>query len=212
MGFHSGPAALLVLVLSSWNTAAAGPNVDGTLILHANPALSYTTDATSYCGQSNLSECYLALATTPANPTAPTVFHALAAFPDDSSPSVKGVTFGVDYDQAAFTLVDWGHCANFELATASWPLPQSGTALTWNSPKTNRLFDAYWFAGYSTGLTPTTFELSLHPTQGATFADDATPSNLDEVAAFGTLGFNIPGSIPCPGGAGTEGVVKAVAP
>ena len=36
------------------------------------------------------------------------------------------------------------------------------------------------------------------PSQGASFADDDVPSNLDTIAGLGSFGFFGPGDIPCP--------------
>ena len=53
--------ALMLVALGSAPTAMAGPNADGVLLAHAKPSLVYTTDSQSYCGQSDLEACSLAV-------------------------------------------------------------------------------------------------------------------------------------------------------
>ena len=44
------PIALVALLYAS--SVFAGPNEGGTLVLHAETSIVYTTDTASYCGQS----------------------------------------------------------------------------------------------------------------------------------------------------------------
>ena len=174
---------------------SAGVNEGGTLILHTNEQIVYSSDDV-YCGQSGLTFCMDA--DTMVDGTEPAVFFLLGAFHPDSFPRVLGVTFGLDYDANSINLLNWGPCGDFELPTTEWPAPGEGSAVTWNSAQTNHLLDVYWFATYSDD--PATIALTPHPSQGAFFADDSIPSRLDEVAALGSLGFGIPGELPCAGG------------
>lgn len=206
----AGASAGLLLYSVS---AMAGPNEGGTLLLHANSSLVYTTETSSYCGQSGLEGCWQVDDSVPADSTTTTVFFAVAAFPDTASPRLAGVTFGVDYDEDDLVVVAHGSCGDFELATEGWPAPGSGTSVTWNEAQTGTLTDVYWFAAYAySSSRATTFALASHPTQSAVFASDAVPAELDAVVALGTLGFGTPGYAPCPvsseqsgaSGAGTE--------
>lgn len=104
----------------------AGPNAGGTLVLSANTSITYTTSASNYCGQSALSTCGSATVTVPANPAATTVFFALSAFPDSSSPRLKGLTFGISYDATKFDLVSLGGCGDHEMAGGGWPASAPG--------------------------------------------------------------------------------------
>lgn len=217
-------ACWLVIAASS---SLAGPNAGGTLVLHANTALTYST-GTSYCGQGGLSFCSQADVSVDADPEVTTVFFVYAAFSATASPRLQAVTFGVDYDDEDFELVSEGHCADFALPTDDWPDPSSGTALAWYSAETETLVEIAWFAGYAMSEQTTSFELTEHPTQGANFADDSVPAVVDTVADFGHLGIGVAGYRPCPGfgqsggfpdgpeggegpvGSGTSGVIKAV--
>ncbi len=195
----AGPALCLALLGAAASTALAGPNAGGTLILHSNPALVYCSDTPSYCGQSGLTSCDAAINHKDGADTA--LLFALAAFSSSASPRLSGITFGITYPDG-LSLVAYGACGDFELATAGWPSSGEGTAVTWNSARTTQLVDVYWFAGYNYySPTPSVLALTPHPTQGAMFADDSIPSILDPIAALGSFGFDTPGSTPCPGAA-----------
>ncbi|MFN8548386.1 MAG: hypothetical protein U0527_10625 [Candidatus Eisenbacteria bacterium] len=185
-----------VLALACAGSAAAGPNAGGVLILHVNPAIAYCTDDVTYCGQSDLTACDAAITSVTGGD--PVVFFAIAAFGPSSAPRLSGVTFGVHYQSPNVSLLDWGSCGDFELATSGWPASDEGTAVTWNSARTGSLTEVYWFAGYNYyAPQPTLFGLAAHPTQGGVFADDSVPAQLDQIEGFGALGFEMPGVIPC---------------
>lgn len=192
-------ALVLVSLACAPAPSMAGPNAGGVLLLHANASVLYTPDSSNYCGQSGLSECEAAVVSVPADPTHMSVIFAIAAFPPNSAPRMAGVTFGISYEESDFVLISRGACADFELSSADWPAPGSGTALSWSNVRTAPLTEVYWFAGYAySAEAPTTFSLQAHPTQGASFADDGVPSTLDEVTSFGTIGFGQAGQRPCP--------------
>lgn len=183
------------LVAGFTTSVLAGPNAGGSLVVHTDPSVAYTTDTTNYCGLSGITDCSQVVSEITGN--APSVWWVLAAFDASLSPRVAGITFGLSYDSAQILLLGQGPCADFELATSNWPLPGEGTAVTWNSARTTSLIEVYWFAGYNYYGNPQQFCLAAHPTQGANFADDAVPANLDPIGALGCLGFNMVGSAPC---------------
>jgi hypothetical protein len=179
----------------------AGRNEGGTLILHASPSLAYTSDMQSYCRQVSLSACSLAVTSVGWDPGRIVVLHALAAFPPQSPPWLKGLLFGIAYDPARFHLQAQGTCADFEVKGAGWPAPGTGTELGWNTTQTDKLKEVYWFAGYVYSKTvPDTasFALVPHPRQGGVFVDSEEPAALDTIVAYGRLGFARPGYAPCP--------------
>ncbi|MFC1573009.1 LamG-like jellyroll fold domain-containing protein [Candidatus Eisenbacteria bacterium] len=178
---------------------SGGPNAGGTLIVHSTPQTDFTYDFPSYCGQSGLTGCESANTNLPGWDSGPYVWWATAAFRYGSSPRLAGVTFGIDYDAYSVFLLDWGECGDFSLSTGGWPAPNEGTAISWSSAQTNQLTEVYWFAGYEYYGQDFDFCLTPHPTQGACFADDDIPANVDDVAGLGCLGFNDnPGYLPCP--------------
>lgn len=176
--------------------AAAGPNAGGTLILHSNPGLIPSSDPTNFCGQSALQACEAAINTLPGDESH--VWHVIAAFAPASSPRLSGIVFGWTYDENLVIIADTGGCGDFELPSGAWPASGEGTAVTWNTAQTSLLTDVYYATGYGYGADCAVLQLSAHPTQGASFADDDVPSNLDPIAGLGSLGFNCPGTTPCP--------------
>lgn len=204
LGFLSGVMCLGIAA----NVASAGPNAGGTLIVHGDPGVVYTTDIIDYTGFAPLPDgCESALTNYPADRTF--VWWVKAAFPDGSSPRLAGVTFGIDYPaDGSVVVVAFGASGDFELPDGSWPAPQSGTAVTFQTARTSQLVDLYWFAGYNYSYygADVSFDLIPNPSQGANFADDAVPSNLDPIAGLGSLGFGSnPGTLPCPVAGTPEG-------
>ena len=184
----------LLCVPGSVSTVLAGPNAGGALILHREGSLQYTDDIPSYCGLIALGDCESASTYVPLNEDA--VFYVVAAFPSSSVPRVSGVAFGIDYDEEAFVLLAHGGCGDFELGGSSWPSSGSGTSVTWTAPEFGTLTEVYWFAGY--GTESSAFALVANPSQGAVFADDLVPSQLDPIQFLGSLGFGASGNSPCP--------------
>ena len=201
---HCSPRPFLALTSTLLTFACAspsfaGPNEGGTLIIHANPSLSYCEDVAAYCGQSGLSDCSQAI--TEHDGDASVVFFMIAAFPSAGSPRLAGVTFGIFYDQTHLTILDSGMCGDFELHTSGWPGPGEGNAVTWNTTQTDHLVEVYWFAAYNEPTpSPGIFTVTDHPVRGGgcCFGDDAVPANLDPILAYGALGFDQPGTLPCP--------------
>jgi hypothetical protein len=177
------------------------PNRGGVLIVHVNEGLVYSAGE-SYCGRSDLVAC--ADAVTRVDGTEPVICHVLAAFGENASPRLLGVVFGVEYDECV-QMLDWEACSDFEIWSANWPSPGTGTAITWAEAQRALVTEIYWFALYSYEGRSGNFALTAHPTQGGYFADDAIPSRLDPIAGYGVLGFFISGKRPCPGPQGAIG-------
>jgi hypothetical protein len=182
----------------------AGPNEGGTLILHANPSLVFTSDIQDYCGLSALDSCSAAVTSVEWDPGNHVVFQAIAAFPSGSSPRLKGLSFGIDYDPTKLVMAARGTCADFEISDGGWPAPGTGTAQSWTTgTQTGVLTEVYWFCGYAYseqgGEDSTSVSLIPHPLQHGVFVDDAFPAEVDAIAAYGTLGFGRAGSAPCSG-------------
>jgi hypothetical protein len=181
----------------------AGPNEGGTLILHANPGLVFTSDIQNYCGMAALDSCSRAVTSVPWDPGRRIVFHAIAAFPAGSSPRLKVLSFGIDYDPTKFVMAARGTCADFEIPGVGWLAPGTGTSQSWTTgTRTALLTEAYWFAGYAyseqDGEDSTSVALIPHPRQHGVFVDDAFPSEVDTIAGYGKLGFGVAGNAPCP--------------
>jgi hypothetical protein len=192
-------SAGLCLIVSG--TALAGPNAGGTLILHANPSLVFTSGIQDYCGMSGLDSSSAAVTSVLWDPDEKVVFHVIAAFPPESSPRLKALSFGIDFDSTKFIIAAHGECADFEVPGADWPKPGTGTTESWTtSTQTGLLTECYWFAGYvyseQEGEDSTSVALIPHPQQGGVFVDDASPAAVDTIAGYGSLGFGM--TVPPP--------------
>jgi hypothetical protein len=195
-------------LLCASGVAMAGPNAGGTLILVEAVGVDYTDSISNYCGMSTITDC--ATGVVEAGLGEVKVLHAIAAFAPDSSPRLKGITFGIGYDPGAadfegVILAGNGKCADLEVPTTSpaWPDSGSGNALTWAMTQTAHLVEVYWFAAYGYSYSgANTFSLCLipHPTQPTQFGDDDVPASLDDIAGLGCYGFGEPGFLPCPSG------------
>lgn len=180
--------------LAYGNALYAGPNEAGTLLLHHNADLVYTS-GDSYCGTSALVACEDA--NVRAEIDGVRILHVLAAFVEESHPRLSGLTFGIEYD-VSVRIVDAAACGDFELRDFDWPVSGSGTAVTWTYAVTHTLVEVYWFAAYSDVHESQQFSLVPHPAQGGWFGDDSIPSKLDAIAGYGTMGFGIAGTVVCP--------------
>ncbi|MFN8548385.1 MAG: hypothetical protein U0527_10620 [Candidatus Eisenbacteria bacterium] len=193
---HDCAPWLGILALACAGSAVAGPNAGGTLILHTNPSLVYCQGLT-YCGQIGITSCDQAI--TRHDGGDPTVFFALAAFPAAASPRLQGIVFSLQYDSAQMAVIDYGQCGDFELHSNDWPGPNSYTGITWNTAQTQHLVGVCWFVAYSYDpQMPTSFGMYGSRGSNCCFADDSVPAKTDQIAAFGELGFNQPGVLPCP--------------
>ncbi|MCA9727168.1 MAG: hypothetical protein KC729_05745, partial [Candidatus Eisenbacteria bacterium] len=191
---------VLFTLLCSWvccQTALAGPNAGGTLILALSEGTAYSPDI-DYCQSVTATSCEAAVYNTGSAYEGETVvLNCLAAFP--VAGRLAGITFGVNYDPNSVAVIDFGACGDFELPDPSWPVPLSGTAVTWSFRRTEQLVPVYWFAAYSYNYAvPYSLTLRIHPTQGGNFADDSVPAVLDPIEGFGAFGFNDAGALPCP--------------
>lgn len=190
---RAGAPWLLFLVLAP--PAFAGPNRSGALIVHVNPSITYEESHASYCGASGVTTC--ADVQTRVDSARVVVCYVLAAFPERSSPRLKGVSFGVSYDPSVVIRAS-GPCGDFDLPDESWPASGKGTAVAWNTAQTSIMTEVYWFAAYTYAGEGAALTTIPHPRQGGWFADDRIPSLLDRVAAYGSLGFYRAGELSCP--------------
>jgi hypothetical protein len=184
--------------------ALAGPNAGGTIFCH-DVSRVWTLDLSTYCGVGIGPESCPAADTEIDGATAPVVWKVYVAFAEGSSPRLKAMAWGIQYD-AALRLVAWGQCADFpcpslcEFYGPGWPGSDTGDAVVWGETQTTTLVEAYWFAGYNYGGSPATFRLRNHPDPhlGGEFADDSVPAQHDSIAGYGSIGFDQPGETACP--------------
>jgi hypothetical protein len=195
------PGSVLLLVVFVLGPAWAGPHAGGILVAH-NPALweSATDGAVSICDQGSAPSGYGGIWARVNGATAsnPAIWKVYCVFPSAASPRLAGLTFGLSYDEDKISLPRWGNCAGFELPDPAWPASGTGNSLLWDTPATGTIVQAYWFTGYADS--PATADLGPNPTQGGTFADDGNPAELDPIAGYGEMGFDMDGAVPPLGG------------
>lgn len=200
----------LILLALCWaaSGAFAGPNAGGTVILHWNSTIDFTMDPETFSG--GLTDCSSANVEMPPATTFPVppdserrIWFAYAAFPPGSTPRLKGVAFGITYNAFASpdgVRIDWSLApqGSVEIRTTSpsWPAPNSGTSLVFNPIMTGLVNQIYTFAGF--GSFGQVMGLRTHPINPSQFSDDSIPAVLDDIAAYGSIGFGVPGALACP--------------
>ncbi len=210
----------LWIVFCGFGEAFAGPNAGGRLVFHTDEFLAYTAsenyvgwsgmecgDAIE-CPQDNESYCQSNgsfLNATGRNDTVPQVWWVLAAFPPETCPVVKEVSFGIYWSNPSeFTVIDFGSDADDQAFDGSWPIsPGSGAHLRWNTAQEAQLIELCWFAGELTAASlGTKFEISPHPSLATEFRDDS--GNKDPIETpFSFVGFGgQPGENNLPPGFG----------
>ncbi len=126
----------------------AGPNVGGVLLVHS---ANLTLEQMNECGRGSVPDSCGAVVSEidNASPDSLKVWKVYAAFPPGSSPRLKGLTFGVDYDDSygdstGVVIRSFGPCADFQLAMNGWPGDSTGTSILWNSAQTGLMTECYW--------------------------------------------------------------------
>jgi hypothetical protein len=198
---------LVLLLLLVANSASAGPNAGGVLLVHWNPQIAYTGDAVFFDG--GLSECNACITQAPPCSAIPApddqrrIWFAYAAFPPGSMPVMFAVAFGIDFHRFSGSegvVVNWAQREEtaVELASPGWPaIPGTGTMLLFDAPKHGLVEQVYEFAGYATA--GQVFSIVNHPDMPAEFADNTIPPHVEVAVALGSLGFGVEGSLSCPG-------------
>lgn len=185
--------ALAVLALVS-APALAGPNADGTLVVH-DTGLTYTFDSAVYPSDAPSCENVdneIALG-------AFAVWKVYAAFPDNASPRLKALVMGEQFDAATYVLAGGlpDPVADFEITQNGWPLTSGGgVGISFGTVKTTLMVECYWFGGYN--YTGGAWAVAPHPTQTMIFVDDSVPPLEDPITALGSVGFGVAGNTPCP--------------
>jgi hypothetical protein len=192
-----------------------GPNTGGVLLVH-DTGIVFTHGQTVFpstppasCTEADVEA---PLVDSPSYP-ARRVWKVYAAFPPENSPRLKAVSWGITMtsDQGGLIQVSGSGLPDPETDSAveqsGWP-SQSGSGIveTLGSAQTTSVVELYWFGGFGYGgpyVAAQLFAAAPHPTEETYFADDAVPENRNPILAFGTLGFGVPGSSPCPGAPGS---------
>jgi len=185
----------------------AGRNADGAMLLHTNDACSFST-GWDYCGDLGPysaplpATCDELVTTTTRDIAIESIVWMVAAFADASSPSVKSFQTGLYGDITPDMFSGWGFCPSngLEIPDATWPGPNSGTAVTYLFPAiTSHLFKIYYFACGApfSGAIMRSGDY-VGGDHHAEWADDSDPAVIDYVFRFGSVGWGVAGSKDCP--------------
>jgi hypothetical protein len=188
-------AAGLSMILSP--EALAGRNSGGALVVHTDPATSYTAGM-SYCGMAaaDPSNCTSARTRADVAGGGAVIIWVLAAFPDASSPGVSVVQFGIEMSGAS--VLAHGPCPTDAVAIpgSGFPGPSSGVSVGF-LPIYDTLFPFYWFAVQ--GSSGDRFGTARDPDAGrAVFVDDSASFEEDEISRFGHVTWGSDGANECP--------------
>ena len=184
---------LLFLVLPAVSFAAA--NEGGTLVLHVHPSIVYSQGET-YGGQADVTSCGEINACASGDDA---VVFALAAFPATTSPELRAIQFGIQYDESLVSIADHGHSALLEYPTVGWPAPGTGVTIWWGSAQTSHLTEVGWFALETEPGTVAQFAVAEYVTGTGVFRDNnSNDPGLDSIEDYGVVGFNASGYVPCP--------------
>lgn len=185
--------AALAFSSISFLQCLAGPNDGAVLVVHVHGQVEMSTAAE--CGFQLPDECEDTQARVDGED--PAAFSVIAAFPYGSFPRMAGIVFGIYYDPAIHIL-DSVHCGDYGLTDDDWPQSGTGAAVTWSVAATAWLTEVYAFVGYAEQGGPAAFSTGPHPTQGGEIVDDSVIGQLDEIEAYGVLGFGVDGTVTCP--------------
>jgi hypothetical protein len=202
---------LNVLILSLTATASnAGKNAGGALIVHTNDEffLSDTCfdDPPPICMwncHDDPGSCENANTQTDDYYGYGSLIFCFAAFPEESTPGLSEVRFGLDHNldfPYPWVLGFCGPEGSTEVADQGWPENPSsaGTRVIFGSPVVGEgFFILYWF--YVQGRVGSRLGTSIHPGFGyAGFVSDDDPAIVDECTRFGQIRWFQPGNNECP--------------
>ena len=196
--------------------AMAGPNEGGMLFVH-NTGTVYTAepvfgpDPTACSSGSVNTQMPLWDGVTPAVPVS-IYWKVYAAFPLWSSPRLASVAWGTQFPEAATSPTSYVHVTGGSLAPPEtgatvfyigghgFPTASGGT-IGQSFPsgaRTTLVTPLFMFWGWGYGHTPDypTWRL-VSKTGDDNFGDDDIPVHTDQIEGYGSLGFGVPGWVPC---------------
>ena len=179
--------------------AQAGSNRDGALIVHADPLVTYSAGH-DYCVNEyrGPSTCSSARTRVDSFGSDAVLVWFIAAFPENASPAINAVQFGIRTTLPDGAVVARGPCGSMvlELPDRDFPENYTGTLVSF-STKRETLVPVYWFG--IEGGNGDTFGSAAYPGDGrAVFVDDGDPPVEDQIYRFGEVGWGTDGDNDCP--------------
>jgi hypothetical protein len=190
----------LALLLMFGGPALAGKNNGGSLVVHIDNVLTYTSSGV-YCNTTLPSTCETLVTENDDNAADHPVWF-LAAFDPSSSPAVTAINFGlvsnIPVGQGYYT--HWGMCpyGSLDLPDPGWPDGNAiGNTVAFMFPITSQIFPFYYF--WVHGDHNLYMGTGVNPHNGtAQFCDDSSFPILDDVTGFGRVRWYEPGFNECP--------------
>jgi len=171
----------------------------GVFIAHAPPGVVYTSNVTTWCDSTYLSECEDQVNTVAANTEA--VWFVLSAWNEEKS--FSGVEFGLgDFEPESFIFMADGLCLDDAMAlhypsAEDWPGPNTGITLAAAGDAwTGQLVPICWFAGFNYADADTIAVTANQATGQAAWL--SASGHTYEPVCMGALGLGVPGTGCCP--------------
>ena len=171
-------------------TAHAGRNAGGALVVHTDDSWDYSGACDWFDYAYPGIECPDLDIRTDVDINTPALIWFIAAFPEDSDPSVMVIYFGHDHSMPQYYHNRWGYCGpagTIQIPDSGWPdaPATAGNSVAFGSPVAGDiLFPFYYFDVW--GEPGWHYCTAINPVGGyAGFVDDSNPPELDEIGLFG---------------------------
>lgn len=207
------------LLLALFGTAPgvmAGPNDGGVIWVH-NTGIMFSSDLPLPPVSAKPSACTGVDTQQPAD-NVDRIWKVYAAFPAGSSPRLKTAGWGIEFPDAnsspyAYVTMNAAGCGSpdedgpgtdFWIGDRGFPTASGGqVGQSFLRARLASVVTLFYFAGAGyiypgTGLFPIWSAVPHGAPGNRIFGDDAFPSNVDPIMGYGSLGFGIPGTAPCP--------------
>lgn len=190
-------AATCLLPAHAWG----GVNSNGTFIVHADASIGYTR-GNDYCDRDfhGPPSCLTATTRVDTNGSDAVMIWFIAAFPDNTFPSLTTVDFGIDSSVPRNDVIGYGACGNemAQLPSTDYPGPGSSDII-YADARHDTMIPISWYAVI--GTIGDYFGTGPNPNTGrAKFVDDSDPPIEDVITRFGRVGFGVNGANQCPPG------------
>lgn len=199
------PLLILAILTGISHQAIAGRNANGTMAVHTNDNISYTSSA-NYCVSSLPPSCDEFVTVTTRLPEEEVaVIWLISAWLPGASPGVTAIQFGISHNLPDDTyFVRHSACGPsglIELPDANWPWGsgETGNLIAYPNPVHSNPFAFYTFAIYGALGPDPHFATRTYPDMNeAKFVDDSQPPVEDLCLNFGVIRWGTPGYNQCP--------------
>lgn len=192
---------LLLLLGAVWTgfVSGAGRNEGGSLIVHADDSVSYTSGVCALFADHAPASCSQANTRTDKDSATPALVWLLAAFHPSMSPAVSMVVFGLEHNlpPGEGRFAHAGPCGpgSFAIPDLGWP-DSGGNLVCFDPAAEDTLFAFYFLDVY--GDAGSFLGPGIHPSYGRAYFLDASSPALDDIEQFGVVRWGAEGANLCP--------------